>query len=115
MSKQLPSAPTASAVGPCPTLIKIVGRPGTGSLPSTIAPPDHPLFHLINSDIVRGDFPLPRLYERRLFCEISPPPSTTSPHCRPPSRLCKEHSLQFCLTSVNTNLFIQSSVHNYFL
>ena len=38
-----PPAPTASAIGPCPTVIKIVGRPGTGSLPSTIAPPDHPL------------------------------------------------------------------------
>ena len=43
MSKQPPPAPTASAVGPCPTEIQIVGRPGTGSLPSTIAPPDHPL------------------------------------------------------------------------
>ena len=35
--------PTASAVGPCPTVIQIVGRLGTGSLPSTIAPPDYPL------------------------------------------------------------------------
>ena len=26
----------------CPTVIQIVGRPGTGSFPSTIAPPDHP-------------------------------------------------------------------------
>ena len=43
MSKQPPPAPTASAVGPCLTVIQIVGRPGTGSLPSTIAPPDHPL------------------------------------------------------------------------
>ena len=42
MSKQPPPAPTASAVGPCPTVIQIVGRPGIGSLPSTIAPPDHP-------------------------------------------------------------------------
>ena len=42
MSKQLPPAPTASAVGPCPTLIKLVGRPGPGSLSRTIAPPDHP-------------------------------------------------------------------------
>ena len=42
MSKQPPPAPAASAVGPCPTVLKIVGRPGTGSLPSTIAPPDHP-------------------------------------------------------------------------
>ena len=42
MSKQPPPAPTASAVGPCPTVIQSVGRPGTESLPSTIAPPDHP-------------------------------------------------------------------------
>ena len=42
MSKQPPPAPTASAIGPCPTIIQIVGRPGTGSLPMTIAPPDHP-------------------------------------------------------------------------
>ena len=33
-----PPAPTATAVGPCPTVIQIVGRPGTGSLPSTIGP-----------------------------------------------------------------------------
>ena len=32
MSKPPPPAPTASAIGPCPTVIKIVGRPGTGSL-----------------------------------------------------------------------------------
>ena len=43
MSKQPPPAPTASATGPCPTIIQIVGRPDTGSLPRTIAPPDHPL------------------------------------------------------------------------
>ena len=43
MSKQPPPAPTTRAVGPCPTVIQIVGRPGTGSLPSTIAPPDQPL------------------------------------------------------------------------
>ena len=42
MSKQPPPAPTASAVDPCPTIIQIVGRPGTGSLPRGIAPPDHP-------------------------------------------------------------------------
>ena len=30
MSKQPPPAPTASAVGPCPTVIQIVGRPGPG-------------------------------------------------------------------------------------
>ena len=42
MSKPPSPAPTARAIGPCPTVIKIVGRPGTGSLPSTIAPPDHP-------------------------------------------------------------------------
>ena len=43
MSKQSPPAPTASTIGPCRTVIQIVGRPGTGSLPSTFAPPDHPL------------------------------------------------------------------------
>ena len=42
MSKPPPPAPTASAISPCRTLIKIVGRPGTGGLPSTIAPPDPP-------------------------------------------------------------------------
>ena len=42
MSKQPPTAPTTSAVGPCPIVIQIVGRPGTGSLHSTIAPPDRP-------------------------------------------------------------------------
>ena len=31
MSKQPPPAPTASAVGPCPTVIQIVGRPSTGT------------------------------------------------------------------------------------
>ena len=45
MSKQTPPAPTTIAVGPCPTVIQIEGRPGTGSLPSTIAPPDHPSRH----------------------------------------------------------------------
>ena len=39
MSKQPPPAPTASAVGPCPTLIQISRTPGTGGLSSTIAPP----------------------------------------------------------------------------
>ena len=43
MSKQPPPAPTAIAVGPCPMVIQIVGRSGPGSLPRTIAPPDHPL------------------------------------------------------------------------
>ena len=39
MSKQPPPAPTASAADPCPTVIKIAGRPGTGSLPR---PSHHP-------------------------------------------------------------------------
>ena len=42
MSKQPQPAPTARVVGPCPTVIQIVGRPGTGSLPRAITPPDHP-------------------------------------------------------------------------
>ena len=32
MSKQPPPATTASTIGPCPTIIQIVGRPGTGDL-----------------------------------------------------------------------------------
>ena len=42
MFKQPPPAPTASAVGPCPTLTHISRTPGTGSLFSTIAPPPPP-------------------------------------------------------------------------
>ena len=63
MSKQTPPAPTASAVGPCPTVIQIVGRPGTGSLPSTIAPPDHPQYILggggVNLVQLHPNLPLP--------------------------------------------------------
>ena len=43
-SKNVQTTPTRTYCKrnrPCPTVIKIVGRPGTGSLPSTIAPPDH--------------------------------------------------------------------------
>ena len=54
MSKKNLPAPTASAVGPCPTVIQIVGRPGTGSLPSTIAPPDHPLSCKVGWLVVLG-------------------------------------------------------------
>ena len=54
VSKPPPPAPTASAIGPCPTVIKIVGRPGTGRLPSTIAPPDHPDFQLNNISSAAG-------------------------------------------------------------
>ena len=56
MSKQPPHAPTASAVGPCPTVIKIVGRPGTGSLPSTIAPPDHSRLYMELGNNKSGGF-----------------------------------------------------------
>ena len=37
-----PPAPITSTVGPCPSVIQTVGRPGTGRFASTIAPPDHP-------------------------------------------------------------------------
>ena len=40
--KTTPPAPTASAVGPALLFTKLVGRIGTRSSPSTIAPPDHP-------------------------------------------------------------------------
>ena len=53
MSKQPPPAPIASAVGPCPTVIQIVGRPGTGNLPSTIA-------------IRKRNFTASRIRERRV-------------------------------------------------
>ena len=42
MSTQPPPAPTASTVGLALLYYKLVGRPGTESLPSTFAPPDHP-------------------------------------------------------------------------
>ena len=42
MFKQPPPAPTASAKALALLSSKLVGRPGTGSLPSTFAPPDHP-------------------------------------------------------------------------
>ena len=45
MSKQPPPTPTASAIGPYPTIIQTVGRPGTGSLPRTNTPPDQPHIH----------------------------------------------------------------------
>ena len=47
MSKPPPPLPTVCEIGPCPTIIQIVGRPGTGSLPSTIASPDHPFVMMI--------------------------------------------------------------------
>ena len=55
MSKQPPPAPTASAVGPYPTIIQTVGRPGTGSLPWTIAPPDHPPQPTEQYPVIRWD------------------------------------------------------------
>ena len=33
-------------IGPCPTIIQIVGRPVTGSLPRTIAPPPNKVLTL---------------------------------------------------------------------
>ena len=51
MSKQPQPAPTASAVGPCPTVILIVGCPGPGRLRRTIAPPDHPQADVVKSSI----------------------------------------------------------------
>ena len=42
MSKLPPPARTASPIGPCPTIIQNVGRPGTGTLSRTIALPDNP-------------------------------------------------------------------------
>ena len=50
MSKQPSPAPTASAVGPCPTVIQIVGRPGTGRVyPAPSHHPTTPLQFMIKS------------------------------------------------------------------
>ena len=54
MSKQPPPAPTASAVDPCPTIIKIVGRPGTGSLRTTRPPPIRVCYSHYNSITYHG-------------------------------------------------------------
>ena len=71
MSKQPPPAPTASAVGPCPTIIQSVGRPGTGSLPSTIAPPDHPRAHEIFGWLVGFGFSGPLRQYFSLYRAVS--------------------------------------------
>ena len=75
MSKQPPPAPTASAIGSCPTVTQIVGRPGTGSLPRTIAPPDHPLdgrtteaSHTISSPGAFGSGELKKIASLKKMC-----------------------------------------------
>ena len=49
MGKQPTPAPTASAVGPCPTIIKIRMTTRQWSLPTTIAPPMHINETVLNS------------------------------------------------------------------
>ena len=44
MSKQPPPAPTASAVGPCPTVIQSVGRPALEDYPGPSHHPTTPIF-----------------------------------------------------------------------
>ena len=56
VSKQRPPAPTASAVRPCPALIQISRTPGTVSLPSTVAPPDHLLRERKLTELVKQVF-----------------------------------------------------------
>ena len=54
MSKQPPPTPPASAVGPCPTVIQIVGRPALEVYPAPSHPPTTPtrngLMELIRMD-----------------------------------------------------------------
>ena len=83
MSKQPSPAPTAGAVGPCPTVIQIVGRPGTGSLSSTIAPPDHPSFgqagymshqgsnHLSSTEVCKELVNMRQCYLSHLYLNLS--------------------------------------------
>ena len=82
MSKQPPPAPTASAVGPCPTIIQIVGRPGTGSLPSTIAPPDHPCGRKRKERIVESKNV--QTTPTRTYCKRTRPLPYCNPNCRTP-------------------------------
>ena len=72
MSKPTPPAPTASAVGPCPTLIQYVGHPGTGSLPSTIAPPTTHSFTIVHPGT--GSYPAPSPDHNHPLEEFGPEP-----------------------------------------
>ena len=77
MSKQPQPAPTANAVGPCPTVIQIVRRPGTGSLPSTIAPPDHS-YHSVKGDLIV------ELFRIKKYKFTLPHPNQQPPRTQPP-------------------------------
>ena len=81
MSKQPPPAPTASAVGPCPTVIQIVRRTGTGSLPSTFAPPDHPQEREKEERKNRGELKYPNY---PTYCKRSRALPYYYPNCRTP-------------------------------
>ena len=59
MSKQPPPAPTASAEGPCPTIVQTVGRPGTGVYPAPSHHPTTPCLELI--------FMVPKVFEPLKF------------------------------------------------
>ena len=63
MSKQPPPAPTASTIGPCPTVIQISRTPGTESLSSTFAPHDHPFSEMtmVVFDMKQCDTVLPKI------------------------------------------------------
>ena len=60
MSKQPPLAPTASVVGPCPTAIRIVGRPALEVYP---APSHHPTAPKLMNYLV--------LYSCRCLCRTT--------------------------------------------
>ena len=62
---QTTPAPTASPIYPYPTIIQIVGRPGTGTLPRTIALPDH----LLNAE-VSGSFALAIIDKKACVLEL---------------------------------------------
>ena len=63
MSKQPPPAPTVSAVGPCSSLIQIVGRPSTGG-PGRVA---QSVGHLTRKSGVLGSIPGLATYFRFSF------------------------------------------------
>ena len=78
-----PPAPTTSAAGPCPTVIQIVGRPGTGKLPRAVAPPDHPSERWRKRGKNRGVKNV-QTTPTRTYCNCNRPLPYSYPNCTTP-------------------------------
>ena len=68
MSKQPPPAPTASAVGPCPTIIQTVGRPALEVYPG---PSHHPTAPLIIASPTRTKSKISRKHANLLRLRLA--------------------------------------------